>query len=101
MGRQPRLCDPRRGNMTIAGETRAAVMPVIGWMEKHTIGSADAGHIPAYPIFQRRVTEVVKISAGVTGQRRVLAHGSAADCKCVRGTSNSTGSGTLVMKPTL
>ena len=29
-------------------EKRKAVMEVIGWMEKHAIRWADAGHIPAY-----------------------------------------------------
>lgn len=37
-----------QGDKTISGEKRAAVMKVIGWMEKHTIDWATAGHIPAY-----------------------------------------------------
>ena len=39
---------PNEGAKTVSGEKRAAVMKVIGWMEKHAIGWADAGHIPAY-----------------------------------------------------
>ena len=39
---------PNEGDDTITGEKRAAVMTVIGWMEKNAIGWADAGHIPAY-----------------------------------------------------
>lgn len=39
---------PNRGDKTVSGEKRAAVMKVIGWMEKHAISWADAGHIPAY-----------------------------------------------------
>lgn len=39
---------PNEGDKTISGEKRAAVMTVIGWMEKHALGWADAGHIPAY-----------------------------------------------------
>ena len=39
---------PDEGDETISGEKRAAVMTVIGWMEKNAIGWADAGHIPAY-----------------------------------------------------
>jgi multiple sugar transport system substrate-binding protein len=39
---------PNEGDKTVSGEKRAAVMKAIGWMEKHAIGWADAGHIPAY-----------------------------------------------------
>ncbi|WP_395773755.1 extracellular solute-binding protein [Agrobacterium pusense] len=39
---------PNQGDKTVSGEKRAAVMKVIGWMEKHAISWADAGHIPAY-----------------------------------------------------
>ncbi|WP_424928882.1 extracellular solute-binding protein [Amaricoccus tamworthensis] len=39
---------PNEGDDTISGEKRAAVMTVIGWMEKNAIRWADAGHIPAY-----------------------------------------------------
>lgn len=39
---------PNEGDKTVSGEKRAAVMTVIGWMEKHAISWADAGHIPAY-----------------------------------------------------
>ncbi|ADY66234.1 extracellular solute-binding protein [Agrobacterium tumefaciens] len=39
---------PNQGDKTVSGEKRAAVMTVIGWMEKHAISWADAGHIPAY-----------------------------------------------------
>lgn len=37
-----------QGDKTISGEKRTAVMNVIGWMEKHALAWADAGHIPAY-----------------------------------------------------
>ncbi|MDX3925763.1 MAG: extracellular solute-binding protein [Shinella sp.] len=33
---------------TMSPEKRAAVMTVIGWMEKNALSWADAGHIPAY-----------------------------------------------------
>ncbi len=39
---------PNEGDDTISGDKRAAVMTVIGWMEKNAIRWADAGHIPAY-----------------------------------------------------
>jgi multiple sugar transport system substrate-binding protein len=39
---------PNQGAKTISGEKRAAVMKAIGWIEKHAIQWADAGHIPAY-----------------------------------------------------
>jgi multiple sugar transport system substrate-binding protein len=39
---------PNQGDKTISGEKRKAVMEVIGWMEKHAIKWASAGHIPAY-----------------------------------------------------
>lgn len=39
---------PNQGDKTVSAEKRAAVMKVIGWMEKHAISWADAGHIPAY-----------------------------------------------------
>lgn len=39
---------PDQGDKTISGEKRAAVMTIIGWMEKHALAWADAGHIPAY-----------------------------------------------------
>lgn len=32
----------------ISAETREAVLTVIGWMQKHSLDWADAGHIPAY-----------------------------------------------------
>lgn len=32
----------------MSAETRDAVLTVIGWMEKHSLAWADAGHIPAY-----------------------------------------------------
>lgn len=37
---------PNQAGMT--PEKRAAVMEVVGWMEKHAISWANAGHIPAY-----------------------------------------------------
>lgn len=37
---------PNDANMT--AETRDAVLTVIGWMEKHSLDWAGAGHIPAY-----------------------------------------------------
>lgn len=39
---------PQQPGNTITPEKRAAVMQVIGWMEKNAIRWADAGHIPAY-----------------------------------------------------
>lgn len=39
---------PVQGDTTMDPAKRAAVMQVIGWMEKHSIQWADAGHIPAY-----------------------------------------------------
>lgn len=54
MGKQATWADshafaiPNEGDKTVSGEKRAAVMKVIGWMEKHAIQWADAGHIPAY-----------------------------------------------------
>ncbi|MBP0484797.1 extracellular solute-binding protein [Sagittula salina] len=35
-------------NPEMSAEQRAAVMTVIGWMEKHSLAWAGAGHIPAY-----------------------------------------------------
>lgn len=39
---------PIQGQTEMDPEKRDAVMEVIGWMEKHAIQWADAGHIPAY-----------------------------------------------------
>ncbi|MDD7973572.1 extracellular solute-binding protein [Roseinatronobacter alkalisoli] len=39
---------PIQGNQEMDPERRAAVMTVIGWMQRHAIAWADAGHIPAY-----------------------------------------------------
>ncbi|TQS71769.1 extracellular solute-binding protein [Rhodobacteraceae bacterium] len=39
---------PVQGQTEMDPEKRAAVMTVIGWMEKHSIQWAEAGHIPAY-----------------------------------------------------
>ncbi|MHB0777257.1 extracellular solute-binding protein [Halomonas sp. WWR20] len=44
---------PNEGDDTVSGEKRKAVMEAIGWMERHAIQWANAGHIPAYkPITQ-------------------------------------------------
>ncbi len=48
-----------QGDKTVSGEKRKAVMTVIGWMEKHAITWADAGHIPAY----KSVTESAEYKA--------------------------------------
>ncbi len=39
---------PKEGDKEMDPAKRKAVMEVIGWMEKHAIRWADAGHIPAY-----------------------------------------------------
>jgi multiple sugar transport system substrate-binding protein len=39
---------PAQADKEMTPEKRKAVMEVIGWMEKHAIRWADAGHIPAY-----------------------------------------------------
>jgi multiple sugar transport system substrate-binding protein len=39
---------PVQGSEEMDAEKRAAVMKVIGWMEKNSLAWADAGHIPAY-----------------------------------------------------
>lgn len=39
---------PVQGDEEMTQEKRDAVMEVIGWMERNSIGWADAGHIPAY-----------------------------------------------------
>jgi multiple sugar transport system substrate-binding protein len=39
---------PKQEGKEMDPEKRKAVMEVIGWMEKHAIRWADAGHIPAY-----------------------------------------------------
>ncbi|SHI77712.1 extracellular solute-binding protein [Wenxinia saemankumensis] len=39
---------PVQGDEEMTPEKRAAVMEVIGWMERNSIGWASAGHIPAY-----------------------------------------------------
>lgn len=39
---------PIQGDEEMAPEKREAVMTVIGWMEKHALDWAAAGHIPAY-----------------------------------------------------
>lgn len=39
---------PHQGDKEMSPEKREAVMTVIGWMEKHAISWAGAGHIPAY-----------------------------------------------------
>lgn len=39
---------PVQGEEEMAPEKREAVMTAIGWMERHALSWADAGHIPAY-----------------------------------------------------
>lgn len=39
---------PQSPQGSVSGEKRKAVMTVIGWMNKHSIRWANAGHIPAY-----------------------------------------------------
>ncbi|KAB0677709.1 ABC transporter substrate-binding protein [Aureimonas leprariae] len=54
MGQQATWADshsfaiPQSPQGSITGEKRKAVMTVIGWMNKHSIRWANAGHIPAY-----------------------------------------------------
>ena len=48
LGRQPCLRHPAAAGKEMDPAKRKAVMEVIGWMEKHALRWADAGHIPAY-----------------------------------------------------
>lgn len=50
---------PVQGDEEMSPEKREAVMTVIGWMQKESLGWADAGHIPAF----RPVTESAEYQA--------------------------------------
>lgn len=55
---------PVQGDEEMDPEKRAAVMQVIGWMEKHAIQWADAGHIPAYkPVAESEDFKVMEPNA--------------------------------------
>jgi len=59
---------PIQGKQTMDPEKRAAVMTVIGWMEKHSIDWAAAGHIPAYkPVAESEAFRAMEPNASYAG----------------------------------